>query len=280
MNAVDLFNQLKRALTLAVSEAEKEAMIYWLLEHRLQVGPTVVRSGKDVAVKPADFTDTINRLNAAEPLQYILGVAEFYGRTFEVNPSVLIPRPETELIISKTLELMGREHIHRVLDIGTGSGCIATILAIELPHAEIIATDVSENALQVARANATNNHVSIQFLKHDILREDLLFENLDVIVSNPPYIPERDKKNMERNVTAYEPHRALFVPDADPLIFHRALATKSIRVLRPGGLLICEINASLGKESKEVFNLAGFPNTAIIQDLDQKDRFVTGFTPS
>ena len=280
MNSKDLFHQLVNALTLDVRLAEKEAMVSWVLKHRLALSSTEIHKGKTVQAQVSDFSDTIDRLNKEEPLQYILGIAEFYGRTFEVNGSVLIPRPETEILIESALKLIDHETARSFLDIGTGSGCIGITLALELPHAKVIATDISAEALTLAALNADRLGAQVQFLQHDILTEKLPFNELDVVVSNPPYIREQEKGMMSGNVINNEPAHALFVPDANPLIFHRSIAIQSMRTLRPGGLMILEINEHLGDACVLLLRDVGYSRVSLIQDLDKKDRFVIGFSPA
>lgn len=280
MNSKDLFHQLVNALTLDVRLAEKEAMISWVLKHRLALSSTEIHKGKTVQAQVSDFSDTIDRLNKEEPLQYILGIAEFYGRAFEVNGSVLIPRPETEILIESALKLIDHGTARSFLDIGTGSGCIGITLSLELPQAKVIATDISAEALTLAAINADRLGAQVQFLQHNILAEALPFNELDVVVSNPPYIREQEKGMMSRNVINNEPAHALFVPDANPLIFHRPIAIQSMRTLRPGGLMILEINEHLGDACVLLLRDVGYSRVSLIQDLDKKDRFVIGFSPA
>lgn len=279
MNSKDLFHQLVNALTLDVRLSEKEAIVSWVLKHRLELSATEIHKGKTVQAQMSDFSDVINRLNKEEPLQYILGIAEFYGRPFEVNGAVLIPRPETEMLIESVLKLIDHERARSILDIGTGSGCIGITLALELPHAKVIATDISKEALTVAATNAERLGAQVQFLQHDILAEKLPFNELDVAVSNPPYIREQEKAMMSRNVIDNEPAQALFVPDDNPLIFHRSIAIQSMRALCSGGLLILEINEQLGDACTLLLRDVGYSRVSLIQDLDKKARFVTGYSP-
>ena len=274
-----LYQSLIRALTLPVSDAEKQTMIRWLLEDRLGLTPAALLSGKEVSLTPAHFAHDMERLNAEEPIQYVLGQSEFYGRKFLVNSSVLIPRPETECLVQLVLDMTGKEEHARVLDIGTGSGCIAITLALELPRCDVHATDVSAAALAIAQENARLLNATAKFHLHNLLEDELPFADLDVIVSNPPYVRQSEAASMKRNVKGYEPPIALFVSDEDPLLFYRTIAQKARPALRPGGLLALEINEGLGRETLEVIERAGFSNVRMHIDQHGKQRCITALAP-
>ena len=229
----------------------------------------------------------LQRLCAGEPIQYVLGVAEFCDRRFAVGPGVLVPRPETELLVAeavRTLQEMGLERAPRVLDLCTGSGCIAWSIALEIRDAEVTGVDLSETALAYARnqfggspsSSAGLTGGSPTFLQADVLDTEQAFEGgpFDLIVSNPPYVLERERAQMRTNVLDWEPALALFVPDEDPLLFYRAVARWSQRFLRPGGVGIVEINEALGPETADVFREAGFKNVQNLPDFYKKVRFV------
>lgn len=227
------------------------------------------------AAKQAAMDDALNRLSMSEPVQYVLGEAEFFGRRFIVNPSVLIPRPETELLVTNVLaEVRAEGGKSRVLDLCTGSGCIAWSVALEEKGTEVVATDISDGALELARRQFDSD--SPLFLKSDVLdtEQDFPYGEFDVLVSNPPYIMEKEKRLMRPNVLEYEPESALFVPDSDPLIFCRAIARWSCRVLRHGGMGIVEINETLSSPTAEVFRESGCTEIEIIKDFLLKDRLV------
>jgi len=272
----ELFQTLIQTITLPVSDGERETMARWLLEDRFGVKPNDFLTGKDLPIGIQHLAQDLNRLNSGEPLQYILGHANFYGREFQVNSSVLIPRPETELLVRSVIDTLGQNAAMSLLDIGTGTGCIAVTLALEMRNATVYATDIDPQALGVAKDNARSLNGRVNFRLHNILGEELPFESLDAIVSNPPYIRESERNDLSKNVVGYEPHHALFVPDDDPLIFHRTIAQKAALMLNPGGLLTMEINERLGQESLEAVRRIGFSNASILKDLDGKDRFVTG----
>ncbi len=216
------------------------------------------------------------RLCAGEPIQYVLGVAEFCDRRFAVGPGVLVPRPETELLVAeavRTLQEMELDRAPRVLDLCTGSGCIAWSIALDIRDAEVIGVDVSETALDYARKQFPQGP---SFIQADILDTEQVFPYgpFDLIVSNPPYVLERERAQMRPNVLDWEPGLALFVPDDDPLRFYRAVARWAQRFLRPGGVGLVEINEALGPETAEVFRAAGFKNVRNLPDFYQKERFV------
>ena len=216
-------------------------------------------------------------LQQGTPLQYVLGEAEFYGLTFKVTPDVLIPRPETEELV----DLIVKQHQHsptlRIWDVGTGSGCIAIALAKHLPQAQVFATDISEAALTVARANAEANQVKITFAQHDMLdAAHLPFgdTHFDILVSNPPYIPAALRSTMHPNVVAHEPHSALFVPDDQPLLFYEALAQIGAKCLNPQGSLFAETFEDYHDELKHLFINHGFMGFEAITDINGKKRMI------
>lgn len=224
--------------------------------------------------------EIVGRLKQMEPIQYILGTADFFSLLFEVNPSVLIPRPETEELVDRILaETPDRKTARiRVLDIGTGSGCIAIALKKHLPEASVTALDVSEAALEVARRNAKRNNVAVTCLQADVLQMEEFKQAVpvmqDVIVSNPPYVRESEKEEMEQNVLANEPHLALFVPNEDPLLFYRQIARFGRDRLKKHGRLYFEINAAFGERTVRLLEAEGYTNVKLYQDLAGRDRMV------
>lgn len=225
----------------------------------------------------------LERLASGEPIQYVLGYTEFCGLRFRVTPDVLIPRPETELMCRWAIEEGSRfQNPVRILDLCTGSGCIAWTLALSIPGAEVIAIDISEQALQVAKSQEFSSLLeekgarAPEFMLADVLGDIILPEpdRFDRILSNPPYILESQKKDMRPNVLDYEPSCALFVPDEDPLLFYRAIARWSRRLLAPDGKGMTEINELFGAATKQVFLEAGFDTVEGVKDFYGKDRFV------
>lgn len=221
--------------------------------------------------------DALLRLLKHEPIQYIIGETEFFGLKFKVNKNVLIPRPETEELVHWILEdlkSLKKEGLS-ILDIGTGSGCIAISLAKKLPNARVSAIDISEGALEIARSNAKMNDVEIDFILQDILKSAELSEKYDLIVSNPPYVRELEKKEMHRNVLENEPEMALYVKDLEPLIFYQKITKLAETGLNLGGSLYFEINQFLGKETAEVLSSSGFKSFSG-KDIFGNDRMLKG----
>lgn len=215
----------------------------------------------------------LQRLEKYEPIQYIEGKKYFSGREFFVRQGVLIPRPETEELVE--LAAQACKPNAKILDIGTGSGCIAISLAKKLPEAEVHAWDISEAALEVAKQNNEQLSASVHFEQHDILTYQATGEEaFDLIISNPPYITESEKAEMEANVLAWEPSIALFVPDNDPLLFYRRIGELALRMLTPNGKLFFEINRAYGDATKQLLCNQGYKNIHIQKDLSGNDRFV------
>ena len=227
--------------------------------------------------------DDMRRLAASEPLQYVLGYTEFCGRTFKVDHRALIPRVETELLCMKAEEMAPKSGKPKVLDLCTGSGCIAWTLALDLPGAEVTATDLSEEALALAGEQfrrVGKKVVRPRFVKADLLDvegtvEAVGGESFDIITANPPYVMNSEKSEMRPNVLGWEPHMAIFAPDKDPLAFHKAIALTARRLLAPAGAAIVEINTELAEQTAAVFTIAGFSSVEIIRDLFDRPRFVS-----
>ena len=223
----------------------------------------------------ARFDSVLARLQAQEPIQYILGCTEFYGLPFQVNKHTLIPRPETEELVYWILShVQNQGAVLDILDIGTGSGCIAVALAKILPRASISALDISLKAIALAKENAINNNVSVSFSDQDILDTKSLEKKYDVIVSNPPYVRQQEKKAMHTNVLAYEPSNALFVPNGDPLLFYRKIAQLAMVSLQTKGWLYFEINEYLSKEMDVLLKEIGFANIEIKKDFRAVPRMI------
>lgn len=227
------------------------------------------------------------RLQNQEPIQYILGSTSFYGLPFAVNPAVLIPRPETEELVTWIVEhfslldlnltsnfQLPTSNLLPILDIGTGSGCIAIALAKNLPEAQVFALDVSDKALETARLNAQRNAVQIKFISQNILETQKLDQQFDVIVSNPPYVRELEKHEIQANVLEHEPHLALFVADDDALLFYRKIGELAFEFLTPKGNLFVEINQYLGEDTLQLFRSIGFTNLELKKDLYGNDRMI------
>jgi release factor glutamine methyltransferase len=221
------------------------------------------------------------QLIQGKPLQYILGETEFYDLTFKVNPNVLIPRPETEELVDWALItsriINGETEVLKILDIGTGSGCIPVSIKKYIPLADITAIDISEAALNTARQNADLNQTEINFIQDDILNPsnlELINTKYDLILSNPPYVTESEKEQMLDNVLKHEPHKALFVPNNDPLVFYRAIAEFALVHLKINGFLFLELNEKFGQETLNLLKEKGFKEIELRQDMGGKDRMI------
>ena len=278
--AKTLFNHLISEITSVYEENEAKSIVYLLLEHYLNLSKTDILLDNSVN-QSFDFQDVIIRLKAQEPVQYIIGETEFYGRKFKVTPDTLIPRPETEelvqLVVSSWQLAVGNvtQSPISVLDLGTGSGCIAISLACELPNAQVYAYDISEKVLKIAKENANRNNVNVIFEQLDILNfPPSSFPPFSIIVSNPPYVMNAEKSEMEQNVLDYEPHLALFVEDSNPLIFYKSIAEFASKNLITNGLCVVEINQAFGLETAELFWNQGFRYVGVVKDMFGKDRMV------
>ena len=268
-------------------EQEIESFFYIILEklHGLKridlaLNPQTVMDGAHLK----QWKNIVSELKKQRPIQYILGETTFYGLSFLVNENTLIPRPETEELVELIIESTNYELRNtklKVLDIGTGSGCIAISLAKYLPTSEVFAIDVSEEALDTAKKNAELNKVAIDFISTNILDVVILSavagldKQFDIIVSNPPYVRNLEKDEIKPNVLEYEPHLALFVDDIDPLLFYRKIAELAIKNLNPNGKLYFEINQYLGKETVELVKSFGFKNVKLIKDIYGNDRMIS-----
>lgn len=216
------------------------------------------------------------QLRTGKPLQYILGETSFYNLTVRVNSNTLIPRPETEELVDHIIK-ENKGFRGSIIDAGTGTGCISVALAVNLPGARVYGFDISEEALKTAEGNAVLNKAHVDFFMADILEPDpSLFSRTDIIVSNPPYVTESEKKFMDRNVLDFEPHSALFVPDKDPLVFYRALIKLAKMILTPGGKLYFEINENMGSRLVKLLCSDGYESPELIKDINGKDRIIKG----
>lgn len=278
INSKQLLDDFLHQLDSQFQDGEGRSMAYLAIENIFGLSRHEIMANTTVSVTSTQIDrlqQAAQRLNKNEPIQYILGEAYFYGRKFMVDSSVLIPRPETEELVSIIIERAKIRDVKnlKILDVGTGSGCIAITLALEISKARVEAIDKSFEALQVAKNNAASLGASVNFLQLDFLNEPALSE-MDILVSNPPYISNSEKPNLSPNVTNFEPHLALFVDDADPLIFYRKLAQSGERCLAAGGFVAAEINERFGKETLDVFVNADYKRAELLRDLSGKERFV------
>jgi release factor glutamine methyltransferase len=253
---------------------EATSLVNWLLEHHLGLRKVDMMHFLEEKELPQKLWDDFDRLKKGEPIQYILGKAPFYGHEFLVNSYTLIPRNETEELVHLILKENKSPGL-KVLDIGTGTGCIPISLALELNKAEVYGLDISKEALEVAHQNAKLLHAEVSFLKCNILDELPPVEDLDILVSNPPYIPEMGKAEMHRNVLDFEPELALFVPNEDPLLFYRVIAEKGKKLLKPGGKLYFEIHEEFGADVLSLLEEKEYDELRLLKDLNGKDRMIT-----
>lgn len=281
------YQQLWQSLTPLYEASEAQAIIRLMLDVRFGLSLTDIICGKVnelSADEEGEVRKIILRLQKAEPIQYILGEAEFAGHIFHVEPGVLIPRPETAELVDHIIASSDSCSSH-VLDICTGSGCIAISIALALPHSSVSAWDISDDALRVAKMNAERIGANILFERRDALSlmtfssesTDIEKEKVrqwDVIVSNPPYICEKEKCSMAKNVLDYEPDIALFVPDEDPLLFYRKITEYARESLQPHGTLYFEINPLYAEATKRMIEEHGFQQVEIIKDMQQKERMI------
>lgn len=290
MKAKDLKDIFHKELDAIYGKDEVASFFYLSIEHHLNVARiqlildpefTLTKDETDV------FFTMLEDLKQQKPIQYILGETEFYGLQFNVNENVLIPRPETEelvdwIIKDSKLKSQNSEPI-KILDIGTGSGCIAISLAKHLPEAQVFAVDISESALKIAKENADRNGIEVEFIKANILEsslwEDVALQQVDffdIIVSNPPYVRELEKREIKPNVLDNEPHLALFVENDNPLIFYKAITDFAVDKLKSNGSLYFEINQYLGQETKQLLVDFEFNDIQLRKDLNGNDRMLKG----
>jgi release factor glutamine methyltransferase len=270
----DLSAKMTKELIPLYPETEAAALVEWLLEYHLGLRRVDMLHFLEEKDLPEGLKTDVERLKTGEPIQYILGHGPFYGRDFEVNQDTLIPRNETEELVHLIIRENPKPGM-RILDIGTGTGCIPITLALELKEAEVYGLDVSDGALEVARRNARKLHASVNFKHLDILREMPEWVDLDILVSNPPYVPLQDQSEMHRNVVGFEPHLALFVPNEDALIFYRRIGEKGKKLLKKGGRLYFEIYEKAAKEVMELLEKQGYEQVTVHKDLNGKERMIS-----
>ena len=275
------YEALWHRLTPLYETSEAKAIVRWVLDVRFGLSMADILCGKIMTLSANDqknLETILQRLEKGEPVQYVIGVADFCGRQFHVEPGVLIPRPETEELCRWIVEKSGDKTC--ILDIGTGSGCIAITLALEMPKAEVTAWDISDEALQIAQKNAKNLGADVRFEHQDILNISpvscLLTPDscYDLIVSNPPYIQPKESDEMGKNVLDYEPHQALFTPDDQPIIFYQRIGDYAWQNLKQGGTLYFELNPLTADDVSDYLHNIGFSEVEIRQDLFGKQRFL------
>lgn len=272
-----IVNEIRNALREHYPDSEALALAKMLLVEAFGFSTLELYGGKDkeISGKRLDvLNEMIARLKKNEPIQYVIGAEVFCGWTFEVNENVLIPRPETQELVRWIEADWKSDAPCRILDVGTGSGCIAISLSKLLEGAEVEAWDISEGALRVARRNADRNEAQVLFRQVDVLKACTEDCRYDVIVSNPPYITESEKQDMDANVLDWEPHTALFVPDTDPLLFYRRIAELGVSMLNEGGALYFEINRAYGEETVRMLEGLGYKQIELRKDNWGNDRMI------
>lgn len=277
-----VYQHIKKELSPFYAEGEASAMAKWISSDILHLSTMELYTGKDMNFSTKEWKeveDILARLKQREPLQYILQEAPFCGLSFHVEKDVLIPRPETEELVEWIVSDCQKAGKVRILDIGTGSGCIPVTLAERLPEAEVASCDVSAEALRVAAVNVKRYGDKVTLFQADILQDELPDCRVDVVVSNPPYITDSERKDMEENVLGWEPELALFVPDTDPLRFYRRIARKGLDWLTEGGALYFEINRAYGAETVRMLEECGYRDIALRKDLSGNDRMIKAVRP-
>lgn len=277
MKSKDLHLFLVQELSRTYDAGEARAIARIVIEDVLGLSITRTLAGLEPDLTPQQQTiiaQALERLSNHEPIQHITGYATFCGLNFRVSPAVLIPRPETEQLVEIVYAHLRSNLTANVIDACTGSGCIAISLKKQNPTWRIEAFDISDEALTVAKANAQNNNADIAFHKTNLLGSNLPPGPFDLIVSNPPYIMDKEKETMDPNVLNHEPHLALFVTNEDPLVFYRALGNWGRNTLTTNGILAVEINAKLSKETAQLFETQQYQSVQILQDCFGKDRFI------
>ncbi len=277
----DVFRQYQQALTGTYSYQEIDAITSLILTDLLHTSKAELKAFPETEIAHQHAERLVNiliELKTGRPIQYILGHTEFYGLTFNVTPSVLIPRPETEELVQWVINTVkvSATPIKNILDIGTGSGCIAITLKKNLSEVNVFAIDISSDALQIAKANAKLNNADVNFIKANILNYNSItpLPDFDIIVSNPPYVTETDRAKMHHNVIRFEPHLALFVPENEPLIFYNAIAGFAKEHLTDNGLLFFEVNENYGNEAVEMLQRQSFDKIELEKDMFNKDRMI------
>ncbi|MGB1209977.1 MAG: peptide chain release factor N(5)-glutamine methyltransferase [Lacinutrix venerupis] len=280
----DLENIFHETLDVIYGKEEVSSFFFLCTEAFYNISRLDIALNRKISITKEEqqpIFDALEALKKEQPIQYILGETEFFGLPFKVNENTLIPRPETEELVQLIIDSKKNTASTQlsILDIGTGSGCIAIALAKNLNNAQLYALDVSEKAIEKAKENATLNNVDINFLEGSILKDDdcdTLFKNLEfnIIVSNPPYVRNLEKVEIQNNVLNNEPHLALFVEDNDPLIFYRAITKFAKNKLKQNGQLFFEINEYLGEETKDLVESFGFKNVEILKDIFNKNRML------
>ena len=297
----DVIKFYKKELASIYTESELQNITNWIFEKQLKLNSTEIISNSTIRVNQSDLIileQMCYRLKEQQPIQYVLGEAEFYRLIFKVNKSVLIPRPETEELVELVIQDLkfkiqnSKSSSHpelveglNILDIGTGSGCIPISIKKNIPKANVYGLDISDNALEIAKFNATKNKVELHFFKADVLldsiSEIILQQNknqkIDIIISNPPYVLNSEKDDLHNRVKNFEPHLALFVDDTDPILFYRKIASLALSILSQNGMLYFECHTKYVYNIYQLLKEKGFKNVSLIKDMAGLNRFVCAF---
>ncbi|MCK5705072.1 MAG: peptide chain release factor N(5)-glutamine methyltransferase [Cyclobacteriaceae bacterium] len=272
----NLYNQIVNKFVQIYNENEARQLTKMLMEDVIGISFEKIMIDEEITLDESDknlLDEKIDLLMKYHPIQYVLGKAYFYGREFIVNPCVLIPRQETEELINEILIDNKRPNL-KILDIGSGSGCIGITLALELENPMVTALDIDESALEVTLQNAKQHEVNMDSILDDILLKDQLPEQYDIIVSNPPYVTEMEKKYLLNNVLDHEPYKALFVPDDNPLLYYKRIVLLAKKYIKPRGKLYFEINENYGPEVAKICEDENFTHIKLVQDINGKDRIL------
>jgi release factor glutamine methyltransferase len=279
-NIKEIILWIKSELKTIYPSTEIDAFTHILFHHLLNYSKTQLILNEDQVLSTKiiqEIDHIISELKLNKPIQYIIGRTEFFNLNFYITSGILIPRPETEELVDLIIN-ENKKGFYKIFDIGTGSGCIAISLAKNLPGSVIYAADISDDALLVTRKNCKLNNVDLHLFQYNILKNKTeINETFDIIVSNPPYVRESEKKYMQPNVLEYEPHQALFVPDDDPLVFYRKISDFSVSHLNHNGKIYFEINESFGNEVALLLEEKGFSEIVVKKDINNKDRMVRAF---
>ena len=278
MTLSNLQSEFHSKLNLLYPKEEIDSIFSLVVSHLLNYSKIEIHGHLDKNISPEkekQMLKILTRLELAEPVQYVIGKTEFYDLTLKTDKRALIPRQETEWLVDMVVKNHDRKNTFSILDIGTGSGCIAITVAKYFPASQVTAIDNNKEALELAQQNAAVNKVKIHFLTDDILNPQLEYSPFDIIISNPPYVRNSEKQFMHRNILEFEPASALYVPVDDPLVFYRAIATFGKKYLKPNGDIYLELNEFLGKETAGLYSDSGFSNIELHKDLNQKNRFLS-----
>ncbi len=275
---IDLYHEIEKQLKGIYPSQEIQSLQNLIFENKIGLALHQIILNPNLIIKSGEVEAILNivsQLKLQKPIQYILGEADFFGLKFKVNPNVLIPRQETEELVDWVIK-SNKVVAPSILDIGTGSGCIAISLATNIKDSSVSAVDISEGALSVAQENALSNNINVCLSKVDILDQTNTIPNqpFDIVVSNPPYVRELEKNLMQSNVLEHEPHSALFVSNNDPLLFYREIFERSNELLKMGGYVYFEVNEALGNEMVKLFERYQFSEIELRKDLNGKDRMI------